>query len=311
MEEVSAPVATDDMRNKLAKLGIGIYITWLRDIKRFFRDRIRLIGAFAQPLIYLALLGTGMQAAFTSFGSGDTKYITFMYPGIVCMTVLFTAMFSAISIIWDREFGFLKEMLVAPIPRSSVAVGKVLGGGTTALMQGCILLFFMPLVGIPYGLEKIVMMIVVMILLAICLTAFGVAFAARMRSMEAFPIIMNFVLLPMFFLSGALFPLQNLPGWMEVLTKINPMTYAVDAIRGVALKGIEITSTASFSLPEIPASLASNPEFAAWAAKAKAALPAMPQLQVQYYPLALDLLIIVGFGVALTLAAIWQFNQPD
>ena len=235
MEEVSAPPATSEIRNKLAKLGIGIYITWLRDIKRFFRDRIRLVGAFAQPLIYLALLGTGLQAAFTSFGSGDTKYITFMYPGIVCMTVLFTAMFSAISIIWDREFGFLKEMLVAPIPRSSVAVGKVLGGGTTALMQGFILLLFMPLAGIPYNLEKLAVMIGVMFLLAICLTAFGVAFAARMRSMEAFPIIMNFILLPMFFLSGALFPLQNLPGWMQVLTKINPMTYAVDAIRRVVL----------------------------------------------------------------------------
>jgi ABC-type polysaccharide/polyol phosphate export permease len=129
--------------------------------------------------------------------------------------------------------------------------------------------------------------------------------------MEAFPIIMNFILLPMFFLSGALFPLQNLPGWMEVLTKINPMTYAVDAIRGVALKGISITSTAAFTLPEVPASLAANPEFAAWAAKAKAALPAMPQLQTQFYPLALDLLIVVGFGIALTLIAIWQFNRPD
>ena len=310
MEETCAP-GTAASANKLTRLGIGIYITWLRDIKRFFRDRIRLIGAFAQPLIYLALMGTGLQAAFKSFGSGDTKYITFMYPGIVCMTVLFTAMFSAISIIWDREFGFLKEMLVAPIPRSSVAVGKVLGGGTTALMQGFILLLFMPLAGIPYNLEKILVMIAVMFLLAICLTAFGVAFAARMRSMEAFPIIMNFVLLPMFFLSGALFPLQDLPRWMEFLTKINPMTYAVDAIRGVALKGITITSTASISLPPVPPSLAANPEFVAWVGQAKAALPAMPQLQVQFYPLGVDLLIILGFGVVLTAIAIVQFNRQD
>jgi len=311
MEEVSQPVAADEFSRKLAKLGIGIYITWLRDIKRFYRDRIRLIGAFAQPLIYLALLGTGLQAAFTSFGSGDTKYVTFMYPGIVCMTVLFTAMFSAISIIWDREFGFLKEMLVAPIPRSSVAIGKVFGGGTTALMQGFILLLFMPLVGIPYNLEKIVMMMVVMFLLAISLTSFGVAFAARMKSMEAFPIIMNFILLPMFFLSGALFPLQDLPGWMQFLTKINPMTYAVDAMRGVALKGITITSTAAISLPQIPAGLASNPDFQAWITQAKAALPQMPQLQVQFYPLWLDLLVIVGFGVFLIMVAVWQFNRQD
>ncbi|RJP31078.1 MAG: ABC transporter [Actinobacteria bacterium] len=310
-QEVSQQIRSDELSKRLVKLGIGIYITWLRDVKRFFRDRIRLVGAFGQPLIYLALLGTGMQAAFTSFGSGDTKYVTFMFPGIVCMTVLFTAMFSAISIIWDREFGFLKEMLVAPIPRSSLAIGKVFGGGTTALLQGFILLLFMPLVGIPYNLEKIAMMMVVMFLLAVSLTSFGVAFAARMRSMEAFPIIMNFILLPMFFLSGALFPLQNLPGWMEVLTKINPMTYAVDAMRGVALKGISITSTASISLPEVPAGLAANPEFLSWISQAKAALPQAPQLQVQYYPLWLDLVVVIGFGVFLMLMAIWQFNRQD
>ncbi len=311
MEEVSAPPVGGNMKKKLAKLGIGIYITWLRDVKRFFRDRIRLVGAFAQPLIYLALMGTGLQSAFTAFGSGETRYVTFMFPGIVCMTVLFTAMFSAISIIWDREFGFLKEMLVAPIPRSSVAIGKVFGGATTALMQGFLLLLFMPLVGIPYDLAKIAMMLVAMFLLAISLTSFGVAFAARLRSMEAFPIIMNFVLLPMFFLSGALFPLQNLPGWMMVLTKINPMTYAVDAMRGVALKGITITSSAAINLPAVPASLAANPEFVAWAAQAEAALPQAPQLQVQYYPLSLDLLVIVGFGILLMMTAILQFNRQD
>jgi ABC-2 type transport system permease protein len=311
MEEARAPVVIGDPKKRLIKLWTGIYITWLRDVKRFFRDRIRLVGAFAQPLIYLFLLGTGLQSAFQAFGSGDTKYVTFMFPGIVCMTVLFTSMFSAISIIWDREFGFLKEMLVAPIPRSSIAVGKVLGGATTALMQGFLLLLFMPLVGIPYDLQKMVLMLVVMFLLSISLTSFGVAFAARMRSMEAFPIIMNFVLLPMFFLSGAMFPLQNLPGWMQVLTKLNPMTYAVDAMRGVALKGITITSTAQASLPAVPPSLAANPEFAAWVSQARTALPQMPQLQVQYYPLSLDLLVVLGFGVFLLLVAIVQFNRQD
>src|SRR4030042_3606924 len=153
MVESSAPAPTEDLGKRLVKLGTGIYITWLRDVKRFFRDRIRLVGAFAQPLIYLFVLGTGLQSAFQSFGGGNTQYVTFMFPGIVCMTVLFTAMFSAISIIWDREFGFLKEMLVAPLPRSSIAIGKVFGGATTALLPGFILLLFMPLVGIPYNLE--------------------------------------------------------------------------------------------------------------------------------------------------------------
>jgi ABC-2 type transport system permease protein len=313
MEEVSAPVATGEFRKKLNKLAIGIYITWLRDVKRFFRDRIRLIGAFAQPLIYLFILGTGLQSAFQSFGSGDTKYVTFMYPGIVCMTVLFTAMFSAISIIWDREFGFLKEMLVAPIPRSSVAIGKVFGGGTTALMQGFILLLFMPLVGIPYGLEKMLMMMVAMFLLAVSLTSMGVLIAARMRSMEGFPIIMNFILLPMFFLSGAMFPLQNLPKWMQVLTKINPMSYAVDAMRGVALKGIAITSSTAqaFGFPTPPAELMANPQFTTWLDQVKQSIPQMPQMKVQYYPLALDLVVIIGVGIALILLAVWRFNRQE
>ncbi len=309
MQQRCAPGAAEGS-SWAARLATGIYITWMRDVKRFFRDRIRLVGAIAQPLVYLFLLGTGLQSAFQSFGSGETRYVTFMFPGILCMTVLFTSMFSAISIIWDREFGFLKEMLVAPIPRSSIAVGKVLGGATTALMQGLMLLLFMPLAGIPYNLEKIAMMLLVMFLLSISLTSFGVAFAARMRSMEAFPIMMNFLLMPMFFLSGAMFPLQDLPGWMGVLTKINPMSYAVDAVRGVALKGITISS-AAMSLPAVPAHLAADPEFVAWMGKVKELLPQTPQMQVQYYPLGISLLIVVGFGVCLMAIAVLQFNRQD
>jgi ABC-2 type transport system permease protein len=301
MREANVAVTGGTLGTKMGKMAIGTYIIWLRDLKRFFRDRIRLLGAFAQPLIYLFILGTGLQSAFQSFGSGDTKYVTFMYPGIVAMTVLFTAMFSAISIIWDREFGFLKEMLVAPIPRSSIAIGKVCGGGTTALIQGFILLLFMPMVGIPYTLEKVVLMIVVMFLLAISLTAFGVVVASRMRSMEGFPIIMNFILLPMFFLSGAFFPLQDLPGWMMFLTKINPMTYAVDAMRGVALKGIEVSGQAMQISPEVMAKIS----------ELGITVPQMSQLKVQYYPLGIDMLIIAGSGIALILLAIWRFSKTE
>jgi len=301
-----------DIETALSKLAIGTYIIWLRDLKRFFRDRTRLLGAFAQPLIYLFVLGTGLQSAFTAFGSGQTKYITFMFPGIVAMTVLFTSMFSAISIIWDRQFGFLKEMMVAPIPRSSIALGKVLGGGSTALIQGFILLLFMPLAGIPYNIEKLLMMLVVMFILAMGLTSLGVLFASRMRSMEGFPIVMNFLLLPMFFLSGAFFPLQNLPTWMRILTKINPMTYAVDAMRGVALKGIAVTTSgAAFNIPEPPPELLSNPQFISWLSQVKASIPQMPQLKVQYYPLSFDLLIVLGIGIVLTLLAVWRFNKQE
>lgn len=288
----------------MSRMLAGIYITWLRDLKRFFRDRVRLVGALAQPLIYLFLLGTGLQSAFQSFGGSETKYVTFMFPGILSMTVLFTSMFSAISIIWDREFGFLKEMLVAPIPRSSLAIGKVFGGGTTALMQGFILLLFMPLAGIPYGLERIVMTVLVMFVLAITLTSFGVVFAARMRSMEGFPIIMNFILLPMFFLSGAMFPLQDLPRWMQVLTKVNPMTYAVDAMRGAALKGIQVVPTLEEIIDKLVQQGMSYPV-------AQKMAEASPRLTAQYYPLSLDILVIAGFGVLLLLLAIWQFNRQE
>ena len=285
MAEAAVPSETGLFRERMARMAIGAYVIWLRDLKRFWRDRMRRIGAFVQPLIYLFLLGTGLEAAFSVFGSGDINYVAFMYPGIVGMTILFTAVFSGISIIWDREFGFLKEMMVAPIPRSSVALGKVTGGGTTAFLQGIILLLFMPLVGIPYGVEKIVLMLVFMLALAMSLSSMGVLIAARMRSFEGFPIVINFILLPMFFLSGAMFPLQNLPGWMEFLTKINPLTYAVDALRGICLKGVEITTGPS--------------------------LPFMPQLQLQVYPLWLDFLVIFGFGLFLLVITIWRFSRQE
>lgn len=301
MAEATVPVETGAYRERMARMAMGTYIIWLRDLKRFWRDRMRRIGAFIQPLIYLFLLGTGLEAAFTVFGSGETDYVAFMYPGIVAMTILFTAMFSAISIIWDREFGFLKEMMVAPIPRTSVVLGKVTGGGTTAFLQGIILLLFMPLVGIPYSLERILLMLVFMLVLSMGLTSMGVLIASRMRSFEGFPIVMNFILLPMFFLSGAMFPLQNLPGWMEVLTKINPLTYGVDALRGICLKGIEITTTTI----QIPT------EVAAKLSEAGVTFPQMPKLQIQVYPLWLDLLVVLGFGIFLLIVAIWRFNRQE
>lgn len=223
MAESAVPARTGGFRERMARMAIGTYVIWLRDLKRFWRDRMRRIGAFVQPLIYLFLLGTGLQAAFGVFGSGDINYVAFMYPGIVAMTILFTAVFSGISIIWDREFGFLKEMMVAPIPRTSVGLGKVSGGGTTAFMQGCILLVFMPLVSIPYSVEKIVLMLLFMLVLSMSLSSMGVLIAARMRSFEGFPIVINFILLPMFFLSGAMFPPAESAGLDGVFDQDQPV----------------------------------------------------------------------------------------
>ncbi len=282
---------------------VGTYIVWLRDVKRFWRDTMRRIGAFVQPLIYLFLLGTGLQSAFKVFGAGETKYITFMYPGILAMTVLFTSMFSSISIIWDREFGFLKEMTVAPIPRSSIAMGKILGGATTALLQGVIFLFFMPLAGISYSLYRVLMALLVMAILSLTLTSLGVLIASRMRSMEGFPILMNFILMPMFFLSGAMFPLQGLPGWMEFLTKINPMSYGVDAMRTVVLRGLVLTP--SDPLVNLP------PELLEKLVSSGVQLPHSAQLKVSLYPLHLDLLVVLGVGLFLFLLSSLMFGRQD
>lgn len=299
----------------------GIYIIWLREFKRFWRDRPRRIGGFAQPILYLALLGVGMQSAFKVFGGGDVPYIKFMFPGIVGLTVLFTAVFSAISIIWDREFGFLKEVLVSPVPRTSVALGKIIGGSTTALIQGAIFLVlaFTPWV---YGfslstLWKVLAVLPLIVLMAMSLTSLGVAVAARMSSLEGFPIVMNFLLMPLFFLSGAFFPLQGLPGWMDFLTKIDPLTYGVDALRGIMLRGLDLGAGVSSSLSQYMAWFKDPEIYRIGMSKGypdPAALSAMTQrasLPGQAHPLWLDILVMLGFGVFLFALALWQFNRAE
>ena len=293
----------------------GIYIVWLRDFKRFWRDTPRRLGAFVQPLVYLFLLGTGLQAAFKVFEAGDTRYVTFMFPGILGMTVLFTSVFSSISILWDRQFGFLKEILVSPVPRPSVALGKVLGGATTAVLQGMVLLvlMFLPSIfGFSWStLWKAILLIPLMVLLALAMTSVGVAIGARLKSLEAFPILMNFFLMPLFFLSGAMFPLQGLPGWMNFLTKINPLSYGVDMLRGVALKGVTLTTSSSVVsklAPEAVAKLKADPQLAA---ALQEVFPKMPTVQTQIYPLWLDIAVVAGFGAIMLAIAIWQFNRQE
>ncbi len=217
----------------------AIYIIWYRDILRFWRDRSRLIAAFAQPLLYLVIFGTGLGSSLSGGSSfGGFNYTTFIYPGIIGMTVLFGSIFSAMSIVWDREFGFLKEVLVAPIDRSAVAIGKSLGGATQAMIQGLILLLLAPLVGVKLSFLSVVALVPLTFVLAFALSAMGVAIASRMKSMQGFQVVMNFLMMPMFFLSGALFPLgSRLPDWMKVLTALDPAAYGIDPLRRVALGG--------------------------------------------------------------------------
>lgn len=222
----------------------AIYIIWYRDVLRFWRDRTRLAATFAQPLLYLLIFGTGLSSALSGAGGfggagapAGFSYTQFIFPGIIGMSILFSSMFAAVSIVWDREFGFLKEVLVAPIDRSAVAIGKALGGATQAMAQGLILLLLAPVVGVKLTLMSVLTLLPLVFVLAFSLSAMGVAIASRMRSMQGFQMVMNFLVMPMFFLSGALFPLSGLPGWMTFLTRIDPAAYGMDALRRVLLEG--------------------------------------------------------------------------
>ena len=228
----------------------AIYIIWYRDILRYGRDRWRLVASLAQPLLFLVVFGSGLSSALGgAFGRGSgLTYIQFIYPGIIGMAILFTAIFGAMSIVWDREFGFLKEVLVAPIDRWAVAIGKSLGGTTQAMIQGLILLVLAPFVGVKLNLLTIVEIVPLAAVLAFGLASFGVMIASMMRSLQSFQVVMNFLMMPMFFLSGALFPLANLPAWMTVLTRLDPASYGIDPIRRVALAGSGAPSAYGLSL---------------------------------------------------------------
>ncbi len=204
---------------------------------RYWRTKPRLISSLAMPLIWLVLFGSGMKSAF-AIGGGQAgfDFIQFLFPGVIGMSILFTSIFSVMSIVTDRQFGFLKEILVAPVSRVSIALGKIMGGATTAMIQGTIMILLSPIVGIKLNLGLILTMLPVMFIAAIALTSIGLVVASRMKSTEGFQMIMNFIMMPMFFLSGAMFPLSNLPKWMDVLSKLNPASYTIDLVRQVAFK---------------------------------------------------------------------------
>src|SRR5690348_6362320 len=213
----------------------AVYIIWLREFKVLLREWSRLVAMIGQPLLYLFIVGKGISHGMSLNAAGNIDYLRFMYPGIIGMSVLFTSMFSGMSIIWDREFGFLKEVLVAPVPRWAVAVGKVLGGATIAVVQSIILIVVAPLAGIYPSPWMVVQLLLLCFLISVAMTSLGTAIAARMRSMQSFQMIMNFLVMPLYFLSGAMFPLASAPKWMQTLMMLDPLTYGVDALRNVVL----------------------------------------------------------------------------
>ena len=254
----------------------------LRELLRFARERSSLYATLARPTLWLIVLGSGMRNAFRQ--QTGVPYAAYMLPGVVVMTILFGGLFSGVSTVWDREFGFLKEVLVAPIDRSAVAVGKALGGATQASIQGLVLLVLAPLVHVPLSLRTVALIVPVTFLLAFALSSMGVAIASKMRSMQGFQMIMNLLMMPIFFLSGALFPLHGLPGWMTALTRVDPASYGIDPLRRVVLGGA-------------PAAFGGGAAGMTWFGRV--------------LPIAVELVVLTAFGFLMLAIAIRNFRVPD
>jgi ABC-2 type transport system permease protein len=211
-----------------------IYIIWLRQLKRYFRARARIVGSLAQPLLFLLALGFGLGTIYQKAGQGN--YIQFLVPGIVAMSILFTSIFSGIEVIWDKQFGFLKETLVAPVSRTLIMIGRTLGSATVAALQGFIVLVISYALGFRVvNLALLPVSIVFMFLISLFFTSVGTAIGSMLDDMQGFQLIMNFLVMPLFFLSGALFPLDKVPKALNIVAAIDPLTYGVDGLRGTLI----------------------------------------------------------------------------
>jgi ABC-2 type transport system permease protein len=217
---------------------IAIYVLWLREMKRIMRAKSRIVGALAMPLFFLGFLGLGFKRMVVPGMSGGVQYIRFLVPGIIGMSLLFSSTMGGLSVLWDKEFGFLKEIMVTPVSRVSIVLGRIAGGTTTALGQGVLILAISMVGGFrPRGIVPLLLAFAFMILISTAFLGLGLIFASRMKDMQGFGIVMNFVIFPIFFLSGALYPLGNLPVYVRVLTYVDPLTYGLDGLRG-ALIGV-------------------------------------------------------------------------
>jgi ABC-2 type transport system permease protein len=211
-----------------------VYVLWLREMKRYLRSRAQIVASLAQPMMYLLALGFGLGPVFEKSGQGS--YLQFIVPGVVGMAVLFASIFSGIGLLWDRQFGFLKETLVAPVPRLQIMVGRTLGGATTALLQGLLVLVVCLIAGFrPHNLADVPFALVFMALIAIVFAALGTVIGSTLRDMKGFQMVMNFMVMPIFFLSGALFPLADLPAALDVATRLDPLSYGIDGVRGALI----------------------------------------------------------------------------
>jgi ABC-2 type transport system permease protein len=275
-------VPTRSLRSELR----AIRVVWRRELIRFSRDRLRILTSLIQPFLFLFVLGTGLSS-LASAGTHGVNFRTFIYPGVVCMAVMFTAMFSAASIVWDREFGFLREMMVAPVRRSSIVLGKCFGGATVAAFQGLIVIAISPLVGVPYELGLILELLSLALLLAFSITAFGMMAAARISQMQSFMAVMQMAIMPLFFISGAMFSVANLPTWLAILNRLDPLTYAVEPMRRAVFTHLNVSPVARHAL---------DPGVTWWG---------------WHVPTLVEAAVIAILGLAMLFIAIWEFSSVD
>jgi len=212
-----------------------IRMIWTRELIRLRRMPTRIVSSIAQPIIFLLVMGAGIGSLVGSKGAGGVSYQQFIFPGILAMSIITSSLFSAMSIVWDREFGFLREMLVAPVTRGSLVLGKAVGGGTVSVAQGLLLIVFAPFIGVSLSPLRVLGLVIALLLLAFALTSLGIVLSSRINRMESFQMVMALVMQPMIFLSGAVFPLGSLPTWLAVLTRLNPATYGVDLCRRILI----------------------------------------------------------------------------
>ncbi len=262
-----------------------VAMVWQRELLRFMRARIRIATNFVQPVLFLVVLGAGLGPLVGETGGVDFKQ--FVFPGVVAMGVVTTAMFSAVSILWDREFGFLREMLVAPVSRTALVLGKAAGGATVATVQGSVMLALAPVVDVRLTVGVVIGVLGSSLLMAFAMTAFGTFVASRMQKLESFSIVMQFFMLPMLFLSGALFPLGDLPGWLVALTRLDPLTYAVDPLR-----------RAVFSAQDVP------PE-------ALERFPVGVEVFGWTLPVVAEVAVVVAFAAVFLTLAVRSLGRPD
>jgi ABC-2 type transport system permease protein len=261
-------------------------VVWERELIRFGRDRARIVSTLAQPVLFLFVLGTGLSSLVAT-GTGGIDFRTFLFPGVLAMSALFTAVFSGISMVWDREVGFLREMLVAPVSTSSILLGKCLGGATMATLQGAVILVLAGLVGVPYDPGMMLTLVGLLFLLSVLMTAMGLVLAARVRQIQTAMPMVQLTIMPMMFLSGALFPLAGLPTWLSVVVRLNPLTYAVEPMRAVVFDHLHVP-------PAARAALDPGITWGGW-----------------HVPVAVQVLLVAVLGIALLGVAVLRFARTD